>query len=174
MIRKLLVSILVILLSVSASVWIGKETKCWAQSAEIVISVAGNIIKIRGYYKNYQLSVSAVTNMINKRTLEAIRSGSLNHFASDPIPWTSGVGRQIVESELALQWGVVEYLERIYRQKDPTKLRKIKVIKESLLSSTEVLEKTKLPGTRGIVDKSFYDNITSVNRKYLEELLKPL
>jgi len=173
MIRKLLVSILAILLSASAFVWMGKGPKCWAQP-EIVISVLGNIIEIRGYYKKYKLYVLAITNMINKRNLEAIRSGTLNHFASDPIPWTPGVGRQIVESELALQWGVVEYLERIYGQKYPTKLGKIEVIKESLLRSTELLEKTKLPGTRSIVDKSFYNILTSVNRKYLEKLLEPL
>lgn len=41
---KLLISILVVLCSVLASVWIGKVSKCWAQS-KIALSVLGNIIK---------------------------------------------------------------------------------------------------------------------------------
>ncbi|MDI6891236.1 MAG: hypothetical protein QMC83_09940 [Thermodesulfovibrionales bacterium] len=171
--KKFFVSILAISLSALTLVWMDKVSKCWAQP-EIAISVLGDLIEIRGYYKTYQLSVTAVANMINKRNLEAIRSGSINHFAYDPIPWTPGVGRRIVESELALQWGVVEYLERIYRQKYPNKLKQIDSIKETLIKQTEFLEKTKLHGTRHMVDKSFYENLTSVNRKYIEMLLKPL
>jgi len=161
---KLLISILVILLYASPLVW----------ASSIGIKVGAGIVEIVTHYKTFQLAIVFADKYINQRSLEAIRSGAINHFPFDPIPWVPGFGRQIVESELALQWGVVEYLERIYRQKDLTKLKKINSLKESLLASTEVLEKTKLPGTRHIVDKTFYDNIVSVNRKYLEKLLQPL
>lgn len=170
--KKIFVSILAILLSALALVWIDKSSNAWAQPG-ITISVLGDIIKIRSYHKIYRLSVAAVANMINERTLEAIRNGSLNHFASAPILWTPGAGRRIVESELALQWGVVEYIERVYRQRFPHRLRQVDIITETLIKQTEFLEKTKLPGTRHMVDRRFYENLISVNRKYIGMLLRP-
>lgn len=143
-----------------------------AQASGIVISVVGDFIKIRGY-RNYQVSVTAyLANVINKRTLNSIRSGALNEITSDPIPWIPGSGRQIVESELALQWGIVEYLERKIPRTDNQKGRILKTLKESLLSTTEFLEAAKKPGARGVVDKKYYD-ILLLRRKHLNDLLRP-
>ena len=103
----------------------------------------------------------------NVRNFNAIRNGALNHFAYKPIPWKPGVGKQIFESELALQWGVVNYLEEKYRQKDPTKLKIINYLKESLFQKTEFLKHYKK-----YVDKSFYDLLV-MQRQQLEYLLRP-
>lgn len=168
MIRKLLVSILLILFSTSAFFLMGNWSKCWPQSSGIAISVLGDIIKIRGYYKNYQLSVKAVANMINQRNLEAIRSGAINHFAYDPILWNAAAGRQIVESELALQAGVVEYLERKIPGADQQKRRILNSLKESIFYAVQFLKES---GSLGMVDKKFYD-IQLQRRQQLTQLLR--
>lgn len=107
--------------------------------------------------------------MISKRNLEAIRSCSINHFAYDLIPWTPWAGRRIVESELALQAGIVEYLERKIPVTDRQSRHILNSLKESIFYAVKFLKE---PGSLGMVDKRFYD-IQLQRRQQLAYLLQP-